>query len=454
MLTSQGLGGGEPSDVGWRTGAEAVAAFKNSDCQTGRGVVMSLQDERKRKACEQVRERQRGGWTCARCTFRNPQGQTSEENEACEMCGAAQAPRPELAGRCAGEICPREFRPAHGDWFHNCFGFSEHAHALDGFSALYAGAEGGAGASPIQVELYPHPRFPERGNPGCAIVTSHGEDGGEERFDAGCFSTPMLLELRRDGDAELAAATDKLSLRIMRGDAGVIQGKYPFSVWQVAGQLNCLEFVDPQVLPEQGITCYGSDRTQGPAVVTSTGPAVLYRNYLHRYRHLSGLERTGQKGRDEQWNNLARVEMLVENDRHKFWKVVGGYTICPDDGRRLAGVEPLLTGPCRQDFLDLVMVGLHEDTELTGLGEMGRIRNVDKRKTVTHVLCSAVAVANNGVGDGHPRQGEFATFSKFLLQAGYEATLYAGLENLRRHKGKPHANKVFLTLLGGGVFAQ
>merc|ERR1712150_73852 len=45
--------------------------------------------------------------------------------------------------------------------------------------------------------------------------------------------------------------------------------------------------------------------------------------------------------------------------------------------------------------------------------------------------------------------------AKLLLQACYEATLYAGLENYYRH-GEKHqnSNKIFLTLVGGGVFGN
>jgi O-acetyl-ADP-ribose deacetylase (regulator of RNase III) len=41
-----------------------------------------------------------------------------------------------------------------------------------------------------------------------------------------------------------------------------------------------------------------------------------------------------------------------------------------------------------------------------------------------------------------------------ILQASYEMTLYAALRNSLRHPKSPGAKKVFLTLLGAGVFGN
>ena len=49
---------------------------------------------------------------------------------------------------------------------------------------------------------------------------------------------------------------------------------------QAASQFNCLEFVGPSVVPEDGIMAYPSDKTQGPACSVACGPATTYRNYL------------------------------------------------------------------------------------------------------------------------------------------------------------------------------
>ena len=51
---------------------------------------------------------------------------------------------------------------------------------------------------------------------------------------------------------------------------------------QVASQFNLLEMPGPSVTPEDGITAYAHDHTQGPACALACAPATLFRNYLVR----------------------------------------------------------------------------------------------------------------------------------------------------------------------------
>ena len=48
----------------------------------------------------------------------------------------------------------------------------------------------------------------------------------------------------------------------------------------------------------------------------------------------------------------------------------------------------------------------------------------------------------------------WAPFASLVLEASYEATLLAALEACARHGGAGGANRVYLTLLGGGVFGN
>ncbi len=52
------------------------------------------------------------------------------------------------------------------------------------------------------------------------------------------------------------------------------------ALFQVASQFNLLEMVSPAVTPEQGVTCYQNDHTQGPACAIAAGAATIYRNYF------------------------------------------------------------------------------------------------------------------------------------------------------------------------------
>jgi hypothetical protein len=52
------------------------------------------------------------------------------------------------------------------------------------------------------------------------------------------------------------------------------------ALFQVASQFNLLEMVSPEVTPEQGVTRYQHDHTQGPACAIAAGAATIYRNYF------------------------------------------------------------------------------------------------------------------------------------------------------------------------------
>ena len=52
------------------------------------------------------------------------------------------------------------------------------------------------------------------------------------------------------------------------------------AVIQAASQFNLLEFPGPRNLPEDGITGYIYDRTQGPACAIACAAGTAYRNYL------------------------------------------------------------------------------------------------------------------------------------------------------------------------------
>jgi protein-tyrosine phosphatase len=60
------------------------------------------------------------------------------------------------------------------------------------------------------------------------------------------------------------------------------------ALFQVASQFNLLEMTSPSVTPEQGVTRYQHDRTQGPACAIACGAATIYRNYFAPFGDGSG----------------------------------------------------------------------------------------------------------------------------------------------------------------------
>ena len=179
------------------------------------------------------------------------------------------------------------------------------------------------------------------------------------------------------------------------------------STFQVASQFNCLEFVGPSVTPEDGITGYVRDRTQGPACSIACGAATAYRNYFAPVR---GAGEEGQTAK-RQINNLE--DFCTEMDRKsakrrrdgeeplfrcigsQFLEVRGGYTL--SSHRQLEHLNAMLA-QLKEDELDMLReklrVGVHADVQVTSHA-WGAKSVKDASQTVTQVFGSACSVAYN-----------------------------------------------------------
>ena len=249
-------------------------------------------------------------------------------------------------------------------------------------------------------------------------------------FRCGAFSTPSLDELQsRRGPVLVESFSlgevvgDVRSLHADRENAG--------SLFQAASQFNCLEMVGPEVTPEAGVGHYESDATQGPACAISCGAGAVERNY---FTPLAG--GVGQSS-TRQIDNLADLGARLGNRSGRLWTMRNGYALVSDRGlEQLSQILSTATTAELRELRGLIRVGHQSRTEVTlpGAGHL-----------VSQVYCSALPVAYGG---GHPDDWE--PFARLVLEASYEATLLLALEE-KRSGG---SGKLFLTLLGGGVFGN
>ena len=79
-----------------------------------------------------------------------------------------------------------------------------------------------------------------------------------------------------------AGLPGKLRVSVVQGDVRRMHRlpENAGALFQVASQFNLLEMVSPEVTPEDGVTRYEHDRTQGPACAIAAGAATIYRNYF------------------------------------------------------------------------------------------------------------------------------------------------------------------------------
>src|SRR5512144_2611299 len=147
-------------------------------------------------------------------------------------------------------------------------------------------------------------------------------------YAIGELQTPSVRELRDEATQALDRLRGRLTLRNISGDVKAMH-RHPanqHALFQVASQFNLLEMVGPDVSPEDGVTGYVMDRTQGPACAMAAAAATVYRNYF--------VPVAGQVGqtRDRQIDCLKDLGAALGNDTHHLWTMRNGYALCTEEG--------------------------------------------------------------------------------------------------------------------------
>jgi hypothetical protein len=261
-------------------------------------------------------------------------------------------------------------------------------------------------------------------------------------FGIGRFEMVSLADLRhRVAQQPPSAAPTRVS--IVTGNVRVMHQapEYAGALFQVASQFNALEMVGPNVTPEDGVTRYEHDHTQGPACAIAAGAATIYRNHFVPVPVPVG-EQVGQSathqldGLAEIGDHLGRALGCPVSD---LWRMQNGYALATRSGLdRITAHLNAIEGDGYRNLAGLLRIGWHQDVEVTeGPSSPGQ--------RVSQAFCSALPVAYGRVAQPH-----WQAFAQLVLDAAYEATLLAGV--LNRHQGG--SNIVLLTLLGGGAFGN
>jgi hypothetical protein len=262
-------------------------------------------------------------------------------------------------------------------------------------------------------------------------------------YDVGTLEL-VSLDALRGRVARAPAATERLSVAIIRGNARQLHQspEHAGAMFQVASQFNLLEMIGPQVTPEHGVSIYAGDPTQGPACAIAAGAATIYRNYFAPVG-----DQVGQT-RDRQLDGLAPLgEALALGTGlpvDGLWEMRNGYALCTRAG--LDAITELLSTLDARGIDALrgrLCIGLHHNVEVTDGPEATVAPR--PRPTVSQAFCSALPVVYGKVPKPHWR-----AFGTLVLEAAYEATLWAALE--RAQAGG--SNRVLLTLLGDGAFGN
>jgi hypothetical protein len=257
-------------------------------------------------------------------------------------------------------------------------------------------------------------------------------------YGIGTFELTSLRTLR-ERVTRSSALAGKLQLGTASGDVRSLHQRLEFqgALFQVASQFNMLEMVSPGVTPEMGVTRYEHDPTQGPGCAVAAGAATIYRNYFVPVG--DGYGQTGER----QLDGLAAVGVALREALgmpvDALWSMRNGYALGSGPGLEAIAAHLRSLGPQQMDDLrGELAIGIHRDVEVTD-------SPAERRPKVSHAFCSALPVAYTSVP-----AAVWAPFATLLLEAAYEATMWAGVIHARQGG----SNIVLLTRLGGGAFGN
>ena len=207
--------------------------------------------------------------------------------------------------------------------------------------------------------------------------------------------------------------------------------KAKIALFQVASQFNLLEMINPNITPEMGIDRYEFDRTQGPICAMSCGAGTIYRNYF--------VEINGQIGQTEE-HQIDCLELIgdeLDNENLNLWKMKNGYALLSQNGLLTINKKiAQLNNNERERLKGKLKVGIQWQTDVTIF---------EVKQKVSQIYCSALPVGYSQIESFY-----WEYFARIILEALYEATLYAGMVNMEKN----NSDLVYLTLVGGGVFGN
>ena len=206
------------------------------------------------------------------------------------------------------------------------------------------------------------------------------------------------------------------------------------ATYLAASNFNALEFVSSGQTAANGISGYPYDRTQGPYCAIACGPSILYRNY---FVSVPGSRSIGQFSKE--------INLLEDTPI----KVVHGYAkISKSDSKDLQ--------KSGFDFTNLskYKVASHKNCQVTMTQKDGQFVAVEpengKQPQIAHHVYAAAFNLNGDVCVDNFT----IKITESLIYAQYRNTILCAWDNSIQYPGREGSNKLYLTILGGGVFGN
>lgn len=227
-----------------------------------------------------------------------------------------------------------------GDWFERLTGFREESYELTRRRLVVEGDE--------------------------LVSTVNGA-----RYAVGELSLPTVAELR---DRVEIPNGQRSTVRCVTGEARAMHGdpESDGALFQVASQFNLLEMTGPSVTPEDGVTRYIHDHTQGPACAIAAGAATIYRNYFAPVDGQCG--QTGERQLDALAPLGAALSTKLGLPVSDLWTMSNGYALCTADGLdAISRVLAASTDVERDELRSQLAIGLHRGVQVTDVLDARRL---------------------------------------------------------------------------------
>merc|ERR1712039_422410 len=140
---------------------------------------------------------------------------------------------------------------------------------------------------------------------------------------------------------------------------------------------------------------------------------------------------------------------LLLNKENKYFTMKSGYTLALASGLQQLTERIHSDETLRREIRKKMRIGVQCDTEVVSSCNGTSFIDDAGAQLVTQAFCSAISISYSS----QPSH-MWAAFAKLVLDAVYEATLYAAVENATRNPDKAGSRSVYLTAVGGGVFGN
>lgn len=208
-------------------------------------------------------------------------------------------------------------------------------------------------------------------------------------------------------------------------------------MFQIASNFNGVEGISEQMTPDSPafVTNYINDITQGPIASISAGPAAIARVFAPFYTPAADK-------RPKEWQQTRTRQLNFLEYLRDYYHVENGYVI--NSNRQ----KPLPEDPKAVEALvGKAKVLVHAGVDVVYGRRGGRSLEVLERPMkISQVFCSSMNMAQGTSGNKNAKLPGAAQKAQLLLRAAYIGTYFAAIEQ--------GCSKLFLTLIGGGVFGN